>query len=89
MRKSKLYSSDGNDLVVKDPERKNNQTVWDVTQERNAGRAKLRNYKNGTLVSVGWGMNADCEQDQIFSIKVGDQEAFLQAEEMMRFLRWV
>jgi hypothetical protein len=69
--------------------RKQNKSVWDVEKERDAGGAYLHNFGSTGAVSVEWGMNEDTTRDQIFKIKIGDREALLNTEEVMRFLRWV
>ena len=69
--------------------RKNNRTVQDVKQERDSGKARLLNFGTKHAVEMAWGMNQDTIDDQIFILKIGDNEAWLSAEEMQRFLRWV
>lgn len=69
--------------------RPNNKTVSDVAEERDAGKARLINYGNNQAVELQWGMNAETSKEQIFIIRIGDKEAWLNAEEVKRFLRWV
>lgn len=69
--------------------RPKNNTVDDVRKERDSGEAQLINFKNGTPVTMRWGMNQYTEADQIFSIRVGKEEAYLSVEDIQRFLRWV
>lgn len=69
--------------------RRNNQTVWDVVTERDSKHARLLNYSTSHKVEIFWGMNENMVADRMFVIKVGDNEAILNAEEMRRFLRWV
>ena len=53
-----------------------------------AKKATLRNYKGGT-VQMGWGWNESSSVDQIFSLKFGDTEVFLDWQEMMHYGRAV
>lgn len=69
--------------------RKANQDVWDVTEERDAGKARLLNFSTGHKVEMIWGMNEDSTRDQMFIMRIGDNEAILNAEEVQRFLRWI
>lgn len=69
--------------------RPNNKTVRDVKKERDSGRARLLNLKNGTPVEMQWGMSDASVNDQVFILKIGKEEAWLHAEDIQRFLRWV
>lgn len=69
--------------------RSNNKTVRDVKKERDSGRARLLNLKNGTAVEMQWGMSDASVNDQVFILKIGKEEAWLHAEDIQRFLRWV
>lgn len=69
--------------------RPNNKTVRQVRNERDAGQARLINFKSAKPVEMQWGMNDSTVQDQVFILKIGKEEAWLSAEDMQRFLRWV
>jgi hypothetical protein len=53
--------------------------------------------KNGTLkdytlqhrVAIKWDLNEDAEREQMFKLTIDDYEVILDAEEFMRYLRWV
>lgn len=60
-----------------------------LRDERDVAFARLLNFKNGTPVEMRWNMNQATIADQIFILKVGQEEVMLSAEDMMRFLRWV
>lgn len=49
----------------------------------------LRDYGLQHRVSIKWGMNPESERDRIFTMKVDDYEVLLDAEEVMRLVRWV
>jgi hypothetical protein len=36
-----------------------------------------------------WDMNEAATEDGVFIMKIGDKQAYLSAEELRRFLRWV
>lgn len=51
--------------------------------------AVVRDYSLQHEVVVSWDINKDAERDQIFRLEIDNYEVFLDAEEMMRILRWV
>lgn len=63
--------------------------IQDVVEERDRERAILKNYGTGPRVTMEWNLNPEAIQDQIFKLTIGDKEAYLDAEEVRRFLRWV
>jgi hypothetical protein len=76
-------------IDVNSPKKKLNQSVYDVKEERDAGRARLVNLKNNNTVEVGWGFTDKMHKDRVFAVKIGGQEAYISADEMLRYLRWV
>ncbi len=74
--------------TVKQPNRKNNTTVWDVKEEMNAHHATIRNLGTEHKVEVFWGLNEAMTQDNVIKIKIGDKEAYVEVEELLRFTRW-
>lgn len=59
-----------------------------VTQ-RDKHRGTVRDYSLRHRVTVEWDLNEDAKRDSMFILKVDDYEVILDAEEMMRYLRWV
>ena len=49
----------------------------------------IRDYSLTHHVSVHWDLNKDAIKDKMFRLKVGDNEVIVDAEEMMRYLRWI
>jgi nitrogen fixation protein len=76
-------------INIQSPKKPLNKSIYDVKEERNAGKAPLINLKNGNRVEVGWGFNEAMTGDRVFAIKIGDKEAYLYADEILRYLRWV
>lgn len=69
--------------------RRNNKTEYDVRKERDSGQARLLNFKNNKKVEIRWGMNEATKADQIFELRVGNEEVLLSNEDIQRFLRWI
>lgn len=61
----------------------------DTRAERDLGYGRLLDYGHKHNVTMAWNFNKDATRDQIFLLKVGDKEVFLDAEEVMKYLRWV
>jgi hypothetical protein len=56
-------------------------------RERRVGT--LKDYSLKHRVSIHWDLNEDARRERMFKLKVGDNEVILDAEEIMRYLRWV
>lgn len=54
-----------------------------------AKRGSLKDYSLHHRVTVEWDLNEDSKRDQIFKLKVDDYEVLIDAEELMRYIRWV
>jgi hypothetical protein len=77
-------------ITTIDPLAPLNKTVKDVVKERDAHRALVRNLAGGpSTVQITWGMNDDSVAAQVCIIKIGDKQAYVRADDMMRYLRWV
>ena len=76
-------------IAVTQTQRPNNKTSFDVVEEKQAQRAHLRNLGTRHAVTFMWDINDATIKDGVFSLKIGDKEALLSAEEFRRFLRWV
>lgn len=68
--------------------RTNNKSSWDVIEERDAHKARLLNFSTKHKVEVFWGLNDDMVRDGMIKMKIGDNEAILNAEEVRRMIRW-
>lgn len=58
------------------------------TQKEKA-HASVRDYSLQHRVEVQWDLNDEAIRDQMFRLKIDDYEVILDAEELMRYLRWV
>lgn len=52
-------------------------------------RGSLRDYSLKHRVMVEWDLNTDAQRDQIFRLRIDDIEVLLDAEELMRYIRWI
>lgn len=57
--------------------------------QRDKGSGSVRDYSLKHRVTIAWDLNEDSMRDQMFRLTVDDYEVILDAEEMMRYLRWV
>lgn len=65
-------------------------TPGTIKEDRDRGYSELKSYGGrAPRVKMIWDLNKDCKADQIFKIKVGNEEALLDKEEIMKSLRWV
>lgn len=73
-------------------------TDKDMTVIRDMDVAKVqRDLKHGVLkdyslqhrVEVRWDLNDEATRDQMFIMKIDDYEVMLDAEEVLRYLRWI
>lgn len=56
-------------------------------RDRKAGT--LRDYSLNHRVSIRWDLNEEAERDQMFELRIDGMTVILDAEEMMRYLRWI
>lgn len=49
----------------------------------------LKDYSMKHRVSVRWDLNDEAVRDQMFELKIDDYTVILDAEELLRYLRWV
>lgn len=54
-----------------------------------AKRGTIRDYSLKHKITVDWDLNEEAQRDRIFRFKVDDYEVLIDAEELMRFIRWV
>lgn len=57
--------------------------------QRDKRHGIIRDYGLHHRVEVRWDLNDEAIRDKIFLLTVDDYEVLLDAEEMMRYLRWV
>jgi hypothetical protein len=66
-----------------------NRTVKDTKAERDRGYARIMDYKNRNNVELFWDFSEQSTKDGVFLIKIGKEEAVLDTQQMMKYLRWV
>jgi hypothetical protein len=79
MRKSKLTDKDMDLMREQDS----------AKEQVHQTHGVLRDYSHQNRVELDWNMNEDCKKDRIFILRFNGQEAYLDAEQMQRYLRWV
>lgn len=57
--------------------------------QRNKSHGELRDLSLQHKVHLYWDLNDDAKRDQIFILQVDDYKVMLDAEQVMRYLRWV
>lgn len=59
-----------------------------VKHMANGGQAELCNYKpSGGKTTIRWGLNYPADRDEIFEIRIGDEIAYLDWQELQHYLR--
>ena len=58
------------------------------TQHKKKGGV-IKDYSQKHRITVEWDLNEDAIRDKMFRLNVGGNEVIVDAEEMMRYLRWV
>lgn len=62
----------------------------DATKKQQAARrGTIRDYSLKHRVEIAWDLNDEAMRDQMFRLKIDEKEVILDAEEVMRLLRWV
>ena len=51
--------------------------------------AELKDYSMQSVVQLSWDLNEEAIRDQMFKIKINNEEAILDVEELMHYLRVV
>lgn len=64
-------------------------TVTNTIQERDRKYGRLHSFGGSTLVEVFWDLSPAAIRDQVFKIKIGNQEAIISAMELAKYTRWV
>lgn len=57
--------------------------------QRDKKHGVLRDYSLQHRVDMSWDLNEEAKRDQIFKLRIDDYEVLLDAEQLMRYLRWV
>lgn len=70
------------------------QKPWERTldrakEERDLAYGRVRDYYGNKKVELFWNLDADAIENKLFRLKIGKEEVILDAEEVMKFLRWV
>lgn len=60
-----------------------------VNVQHKASRSLLKDYSLSHQVELEWDLNEDAQRERMFRLRVGDREVILDAEEVIRSLRWV
>lgn len=58
-------------------------------EQRDKARGELRDYSLQHRVEMRWDMNEESIRDKMFILQVDDVEVILDAEQVMRYIRWV
>ena len=57
---------------------------WEAIKKNSA---VLKDYRRGTPVFLQWDMSNEAKRDRMFRIRIGDQEAILDLEELLSYTR--
>lgn len=57
--------------------------------QRDKASGTLRDYSLKHHVSLRWDLNKEAIRDKMFKLTVDEKEVILDAEEVMRYIRWV
>ena len=61
-----------------------------ILGQQAGGEATLRNYKGrGPAVRIRYGLNYLADRDEIFEIRIGDEVALLDWQELQHYLRFL
>jgi hypothetical protein len=52
-------------------------------------RANLKDYSMQSVVEISWDLNAEAKRDQMMKIRLNDQEAIIDLEELLHYTRLV
>lgn len=63
--------------------------IHDTKSERDQGYGLLIDLKNKKPVKMYWDFNEQATADGIFRLVVGEEEVYLDAEQVRKYLRWV
>ena len=75
-------------VATRQKEKPNNKNTWDVTHERDAHRATIRNLGTRHKVEIFWGENEAMSQDEVVRLRIGGHDAYISVEELLRYTRW-
>lgn len=57
--------------------------------QHKSNHGSLKDYSLKHKVRVEWDLNDDAKQEKIFKLRVDDKSVLLDAEEVVRVVRWV
>lgn len=75
------------DLTAKDMEQARERDSAYV--EANARHGVIQDLSLQHRVEMDWDLNAEAKRDRIFKLRIDDYEVLLDAEMVLRMLRWV
>lgn len=69
-------------------------SVHDTVAERDLGYGRIKDYNRGYTVEMMWEADGEVADNQIFQLRIRGRglepiDLFLDAEQVMKFLRWV
>lgn len=77
--------------ITKDPlyDKAWKRTVRDTAAERDLGYGIVYDYKNSKRLEIFWDLSEEAKEAQKFMLKVDGKEYILDANQFMKYLRWV
>lgn len=65
-------------------------TVENLKNTRDSRYGRLINYAgNGSNVEMWWDMNPQAKKDQIFKLRIGNEYAYIDNEQLQKLTRWI
>jgi hypothetical protein len=58
-------------------------------ETHDAKRGTIRDYSLKHRITIEWDLNDDAKRDQICRLTIDDYDVLIDAEELMRYVRWV
>lgn len=63
--------------------------IRDTKEERDIAYGRVSDHLHNKSVELFWDLSPEAKQNQLFRLKVGREEVVLDAEQFMKYLRWV
>lgn len=64
-------------------------TVRDTAEERDLGYGRLPNFGSGKIMEMWWDFHPDATRDRVVKIRIGKEEVIVDADHLLKFIRWV
>ena len=87
MRKSKLFEVKQGEITAKDMSTL--READDTHTQRERTRYPIRDYSMQHTIVVERELNQEADNDTIFRLRVDEQEMLIDAEQLIRAIRWV